>query len=179
MNTKGVGRCLSQKEREIQTNGRVWVIEAKGEEAPEERSIGQMLGPLGLCKAWDFGNTLIYFIQVADTEHCYASWSPFNATEKQKQFIHSPGSSAETCARTSSSAPRDTQGKVVRQTLEGQRLWGRSSCCRPKTLKKLLTLRTNPPEPQFPHLLHGCEMVQEVVKVLWSNFPDETTVAGT
>lgn len=51
MNTKGVGRCLSQKEREIQTNGRVWVIEAKGEEAPEERSIGQMLGPLGLCKA--------------------------------------------------------------------------------------------------------------------------------
>lgn len=52
MNTKGVGRCLSQKEqRDTKTNGRVWVIEAKGEEAPGERSIGQVLGSLGLCKA--------------------------------------------------------------------------------------------------------------------------------
>lgn len=59
---------LSQKERrDTKTNGRVWVIEAK---APGEKSTGQMLGTLGLCKAWDFGGPLIYFTQGADTEHC-------------------------------------------------------------------------------------------------------------
>lgn len=44
--------------------------ETKREEAPGERSTGKMLGPLALGRAGDLGNTLIYFIQVVDKEHC-------------------------------------------------------------------------------------------------------------
>lgn len=76
MNTKGVGKVFKPKDtkkeqRDSKTNGRGWVREAKGEESQEgERSVGQMLGPLGLSKVRDLGNTLIYLIQVVDTEHC-------------------------------------------------------------------------------------------------------------
>ena len=76
MNTKRVGKVFKpkdtkKKQRDSKTNGREWVREAKGEEGQEgDRSACQMLGPLGLSKVRDRGNTLIYLTQVVDTVHC-------------------------------------------------------------------------------------------------------------